>query len=419
MRILFVHQNFPGQYRHLAPELVRRGHTVHALGALTKTAMPCPPGVQLLRYRVERMNTPGVHPLVLDVETKALRGEACAIAAKAMADRGYVPDLICVHPGWGEALFLREVWPQARQLHFVELYYAVQGQDLGFDPEFGPVGLAHRCRIVMKNAALLQSLAFMDAGVCPTEWQANTVPDQFRPKLTVLHDGIDTVLARPNPGARFKATSQAGVALDLGAEDEVLSFVNRNLEPSRGYHRFMRCLPEVLRRRPNVQVIIVGGNGVSYSPRPATGTHQQIYLDEMRDAIGDAALARVHFVGRVPHPTLMSLFQVTRAHVYLSYPFVLSWSLLEAMACQAQVIACDTAPVREVIEGGRQGVLVDFFDTGRLASAICECLGRPRNDSLHGRAARETVVSRYDLQSICLPRQVELVERVGIQADEL
>jgi glycosyltransferase involved in cell wall biosynthesis len=193
----------------------------------------------------------------------------------------------------------------------------------------------------------------------------------------------------------------------------VLSFVNRNLEPSRGYHRFMRALPELLRRRPNAQVVIVGGDGVSYSPRPATGTHQQIYFDEVRGAISESALARVHFVGRVSHAALMSLFQVTRAHVYLSYPFVLSWSLLEAMACGARIIASDTAPVREVVEHGRNGWLVDFFNTGDLIDALCECAARPTNESAHGRAARETVVSRYDLQSICLPRQVDLVERVG------
>ncbi len=408
MRILFVHQNFPAQYVHLAPALAARGHEVRAL-AISEQRQALP-GVQVWRYGVKRGNTAGIHPWVVDVETKVLRGEACTQAAAQLAQRGYTPDLICVHPGWGEALFLREVWPKARQLHFVEMYYGAEGQDVGFDPEFPGVDLAARCRLVMKNSALLQGLVTMDAGISPTHWQAGTVPALFQPKLTVLHDGIDTHRASPNPQARFQATTQAGLTLDLTASDEVLSFINRNLEPSRGYHRFMRALPGILRRRPQAQVVIVGGSDVSYGARPAQGTYQQIYLDEVRDAIGEANLARVHFVGRIPHASLMALFQVTRAHVYLSYPFVLSWSLLEAMACEAPIIGSDTAPVREVITPGDTGLLVDFFDTAALVDATCEALARPRGNSPWGPRARERVLERYDLATACLPQQVALAE---------
>lgn len=409
-RTLFIHQNFPAQYVHLAPALAARGHEVRAL-AISKQQRALP-GVQVHRYGVARGNTPNIHPWMLDAETKVLRGGACAQACDILKRQGYTPDLICVHPGWGEALFLREVWPQARQLHFVEMYYGADGQDCGFDPEFPPVDLDARCRLVMKNTALLHGLVHMDAGVCPTEWQAGTVPAQFRPKLTVLHDGIDTLRASPNPAARLKLTTQAGVALDLGAGDEVLSFVNRNLEPNRGYHRFMRALPAILQRRPQAQIVIVGGGDVSYGARPAGGgSWQQIFLDEVREAIGPQDLARVHFVGRVPHAALMTLFQICRAHVYLTYPFVLSWSLLEAMACEAPIIGSDTAPVREVVIPGQTGVLVDFFDAAALADAACEALARPRGDSPLGRQAREFVLAGYDLATICLPRQVALAER--------
>ncbi len=415
MRILFVHQNFPGQYRHLAPALAARGHQVMALG-MSRQAVALP-GVQVLRYGVTRGNTAGVHPWVQDVETKVLRGEACIAAAARLDAQGFRPDLIGVHPGWGEALYLRELWPQARQLHFVEFFYAAEGQDVGFDPEFVTVDLAMRCRLASKNLVLIQALSGMDAGVSPTHWQAGTVPPPWRERIEVIHDGIDTVFASPGPQARFQATSQAGFALDLGADDEVLSFVNRNLEPSRGYHRFMRALPTLLRRRPQAQIVIVGGNDVSYGARPAEGSHQQIYLDEVREALGPEALARIHYVGRVPHTSLIDLFRIARAHVYLSYPFVLSWSLLEAMACGVRVIGSDTAPVRELITHGETGWLVDFFDTAALVDAAAQALAMPRDavagaDAI-GRRARQRIVEGYDLQRVCLPRQVALAERVG------
>ncbi|MDP4300784.1 glycosyltransferase [Leptothrix discophora] len=411
MRILFVHQNFPGQYRHLAPALAARGHEVRSLG-MSPLAAPLA-GVQAMRYGLARGNTPGIHPWVQDIETKVLRGEACVAAAARLDAADFRPDLICVHPGWGEALFLRELWPQARQLHFVEFFYAAEGQDVGFDPEFGTVDLAMRCRLATKNLALMQALVGMDAGISPTRWQAGTVPQPWRDRIEVIHDGIDTAYASPDNTARFRTTSQAGTVLDLGADDEVLSFVNRNLEPSRGYHRFMRALPELLRRRPRAQAVIVGGNDVSYGARPAAGSHQQIYLDEVREALGADGLARVHFVGKVPHRSLIDLFRIARAHVYLSYPFVLSWSLLEAMACGMRVIGSDTAPVREVIDHGETGWLVDFFDTAALVEASADALARPRDADGIGVRARARVLERYDLQRVCLPRQIALAERVG------
>jgi glycosyltransferase involved in cell wall biosynthesis len=411
VRILFVHQNFPGQYLHLAPALRARGHEVRALSMRPRDTGP--DGVPVHAYRVARGSTPGLNPLLVDVETKLLRGEACARAAQALDAAGFRPDVICAHPGWGEALFLREVWPQARQLHFVEFFYAADGQDVGFDPEFPAADLDTRMRLVMKNTALLQGLAAMDAGVSPTRWQASTVPPLYRGKIHVIHDGIDTRRAQPRADARFESRTQAGATLVLTARDEVISFVNRNLEPSRGYHRFMRALPELLRRRPQLQVVIVGGNDVSYGARPTQGSYQQIYLDEVAAAIGPEALQRMHFVGNIPHASLMALFQIARAHVYLTYPFVLSWSLLEAMACGVTVIGSATPPVQEVIEPGVNGLLVDFFDTAALVDAICEQAAQPAGPSTLGLRARESVLAGYDLATVCLPRQVALVESMA------
>jgi glycosyltransferase involved in cell wall biosynthesis len=408
MNVLFVHQNFPAQYQHLAPALAQRGHQVHALCMRQPT--PTLPGVQVQAYKLLRRPLQPQLPLLQNTESKVLRAEAVAKACTQLASTGFVPDVICVHPGWGEALFLRGLWPQARQLHFVEFFYALQGQDVGFDPEFAAKELAQHSQVVMKNLPLLHALHSMDAGVSPTQWQASTVPALLRPRVQVIHDGIDTHRARPLPGARFQATSQAGVKLDLGAADEVLSFVNRNLEPNRGYHRFMRALPAILAQRPQAQVVIVGGNEVSYAAKPAEGSYQQLYLDEVRPQLTEAQLQRIHYVGRIPHRALMALFQVTRAHVYLSYPFVLSWSMLEAMACGAVVIGSDTAPVREVLSDGENGRLVGFFDQAGLVQAVCDALPHAPGSTPMARAARATVVDRYDLATVCLPRHVALVE---------
>jgi len=408
MNVLFVHQNFPAQYLHLAPALARRGHQVHALCMRQPT--PALPGVHVQAYKLLRRPLQQQQPLLHGTESKVLRAEAVTVACTQLDAAGFAPDVICVHPAWGEALFLRAVWPQARQLHFVEFFYAVQGQDIGFDPEFAPADLAQQGQVVMKNLPLLHALHSMDAGVSPTRWQASTVPALLRERVTVIHDCIDTQKARPQPTARFQATTQAGLKLDLGANDEVLSFVNRNLEPNRGYHRFMRALPAVLRQRPQAQVVVVGGNEVGYGATPAAGSYQQKYLDEVRPQLTEQELRRIHFVGRIPHRTLMALFQVTRAHVYLSYPFVLSWSMLEAMACGAVVIGSDTAPVREVLRDGENGHLVGFFDEPALVQAVCAALPHAPGSTPVARAARDTVLAGYDLAKVCLPRQVALVE---------
>ena len=413
MRIVFVHQNFPGQYVHLAPTLARQGHEVRAL-MLEPTARDLP-GVAGTRYQVTRGSTPNVHPWAAEFETKVLRGEGCARAAWAMRQQGFVPDLVCAHPGWGEALFLRDIWPEARQLHFVEWYYGWDGHDVTFDPEFPPKGIEARLRVRTKNTHLLHALMTMDAGVSPTAWQRSTVPALFRDRVHAIHDGVDTALIRPDAQAVFTCTKPDGTPLRLTRADPVISFINRNFEPNRGYHVFMRTLPEILRRSPRAQVVLVGGDGVSYGAKTADGrSWRDTILDEVRPQLDEAMLARIHFVGRLPHPVLMKLYQVTRAHVYLTYPFVLSWSMLEAMSAGALVIGSRTAPVEEVIEHGRNGLLVDFFDRQALADAVVDAVEAPaeRFDALRS-TARETVVSRYDLRRVCLPQQLALVERVA------
>jgi glycosyltransferase involved in cell wall biosynthesis len=415
MRLLFVHQNFPGQYVHLAPALARAGHEVRAL-MLEPTARDLP-GVTGTRYKVLRGSTPNVHPWASEFETKILRGEGVAKAALAMRQQGFTPDVICAHPGWGEALFLRDIWPGARQLHFVEWYYGWDGHDVTFDPEFPPRSLDARLRIRTKNTHLLHGLMEMDAGISPTAWQRSTVPALFQPKVEVVHDGVDTLQIRPDADAVFACDLPGSATrLRLTRQDQVISFINRNFEPNRGYHAFLRALPALLARCTQAQVVLVGGDGVSYGAKSEDGrSWRDRFLDEIRPQLTAEQLTRLHFVGRLPHAQLIQLYQVTRAHVYLTYPFVLSWSMLEAMSAGALVIGSRTAPVEEVIEHGHNGWLVDFFDREGLARAMCDALLAPpdTHDTLRSNA-RDTIVSRYDLQRVCLPRQMALVERLAL-----
>jgi glycosyltransferase involved in cell wall biosynthesis len=403
VKILLVHQNFPGQFLHLAPALAARGHEV---AALTAEGNQRGSTVPVFRYRTPPETSskgPGT--------TYANAAERGAVVARAAAQiektRGFVPDVVFGHGGWGETLFLREVFPKARHLSYAEFMYRSTGLDTGFDPEFQAVALPGRIGVVARAAHLMQAALLSDACVSPTGWQASTFPPELRSKISVIHDGIDTDRARPDAAATF---ALPGTDKVLRAGDEVISFVNRRLEPYRGYHIFMRALPAVLSARPEAQVVIVGAEGQSYGPKPSGGmSWKEMFLAEVRDRIDPA---RVHFTGQVPYAQFLALMQITRVHAYLTYPFVLSWSVLEAMAAGAMVLGSRTPPVEEVIEDGVNGRLVDFFDAAGWSEALIAALADPARDDALRAAARDTVVERYDLKRVCLPRMIDFVEGV-------
>lgn len=407
LNIVFIHQNFPGQYKHLAPAMVARGHRVVAVGMHQTPNMP---GVEFHRYKTQRGTTKGIHPWVIDYEAKVIRAEACANLCQTLKQDGFEPDVICVHPGWGEALLLREVWPAAKQLHFVEFYYGPEGKDVGFDPEFPTTEFAGRCRLNIKNTNNTLNLIEMDAGVSPTHWQRSTVPQRFIEKISVIHDGVKTTQLTPDDAAVLEAKDDRGREIKLSREDEVITFVNRNLEPNRGYHSFMRALPKILQARPNAHVVLIGGDDVSYGARPDSGSWKDKYRAEVADQIDDS---RVHFLGKVPYNVYCAAMRISKAHVYLTYPFVLSWSMIEAMSMGAPVIGSATPPVDEVIKHGVNGWLVDFFDYDAIAKQVCDVLSQDNSDIRE--AARKTAVENYDLETVCLPAQVKLIEDLVAQ----
>lgn len=408
MRILFVHQNFPGQFLHLAPALAARGHEVQALRITPKAqATTLWRGVLVHSSAPQRGSAQAIHPWLSDLETKFIRGEAAWHKARALKADGFTPDLIYTHPGWGESLFLKEVWPGARLVLFGEFFYTAEGADMDFDPEFRRADPGEdRCRLQARNLNQLSQLTQADLLISPTRWQASTYPSPWREAIQVVHDGIDTQALRPDPGVR--AAFKDGRTLTR--EHEVITFVARHLEPYRGFHIFMRALPALLKARPQAHVLIVGEDGVSYGSPPPRHRHwRERMLEEVGPQIPAADEGRVHFLGRLDRAAFTRVLQLSRVHVYLTYPFVLSWSLIEAMSIGCSIVGSDTAPVREVLADGHNALLVDFFDAQGLVRRVEELLDDWAQAQRLSAQARRSAVERFDLTRVCLPRQLSLL----------
>ncbi len=342
---------------------------------------------------------------ILELQGKVTRGESAALAMQDLQRKGFVPDIVVAHPGWGEALFAKDVFPHARLIIYAEYFYGAEGGDSAFDAEFSRPSLASAQRLRMKNTHLLHALSAGDIALAPTEFQKSQHPHWAQPRIRVIHEGIDTDRFRPDPRVTVRLKT-AGITLHPG--EEVITFVARQLEPYRGYHTFMRALPLLQKMRPHSRVVLVGGNGVSYGSAPPAGkTWRDIFLREVAERID---MSRVHFVGRVPHAVLTQLMQVSAVHVYLTYPFVLSWSLMEAMSVGCLIVGSDTAPVRELIEHRRNGLLTDFFDYEALAAVVADALARTADEAPLRCAARRTIAERYDLATNCLPALLDLLE---------
>lgn len=413
-RFLFIHQNFPGQFVHTAPAIARLGHEVLALRIKKHASEKLVnwQGVQVLPYELSGANVKGLHPWLTDIETKTLRATACWKACRQLKAAGWNPDVIVAHPGWGESLFVKSVWPSARVGLYAELYYQATGADSDFDPEFQNTPSDEvRNRLQMKNLNNLAHLSIADALLSPTRWQADSFPSPWRETITVAHDGVSTDSIQPDPGV---ALTLAASSRTLHRQDTVITFVARHLEPYRGFHVFMRALPNLLRRLPSAQIIIVGDEAEGYGPLPGRhATWREILTQEVQASISAQDWQRVHFLGRVNRATFTKVLQLSTVHVYLSYPFVLSWSLLEAMSAGCAIVASDTAPVREVIEHGREGLLVDFFDKNALVESICQLKQHPSQRRTLGEAARKSAISRFDLRTVCLPAQLKWIQSLG------
>jgi glycosyltransferase involved in cell wall biosynthesis len=401
MNLLIVHQNMPGQYRELLDWLVSQGG--HRIVFLTQRRnYPDRPGVAKVVYDPHHRPAKDAYGLSKVWEEATGAGYGAARAAAQLKAQGFVPDVILGHTGWGELLFLKQVFPDVPILGFFEYFYLSEGGPVGFDPEDPPSDVSPYL-LHARNAVPFANLHVVDRGVAPTRWQRDCFPELFRQKLEVCHDGIRTDRLGPDPD----------VSLTLGRvgritrRDEVFTYVARNMERTRGFHLFMRALPLIQKARPHARVLIVGGNDASYGKKSA---RKGGFRAEMEAEVGHLIdWDRTHFLGQVPYADFQRIVQISRCHVYLTMPFVLSWSLLEAMAMEATIVASDVAPVREAMVDGETGLLTDFFDPPALAEKVSAVLADPEGHRHLGRAARAHVVERYDFLRVCLPRHVEMI----------
>lgn len=393
MRILFIHLSFPGQYLHLAPHLAALGHEVVALREATKAEVRLP-GVRQITYAppLEPPETLAFEERVTLMSSR--RGASVAASVDELARSGFRPDLICSHVAAGLALFLKDVVPSAKLLAYCEFLRSPRGNDGDFEMEFMPSkALPFWLRVV--SGPDLSCLALSDSAVTATHWQRSQFPKQYSEHIEVIHDGIDTDV----------------VSVGQAHDEELVTFAARGLEPHRGFHIFMRSIPEIQRRRPKARIVIVGADEPTYSFNLKSGLSYREHM--LQELDGKIDLSRVHFLGQIQFHEHLALLRRSTVHVYLTYPFVLSWSVLEAMAAGCLVVGSRTPPVEEVIEDGVNGILVDFFSPEEIAAEVASAIQRHGELRPLRDAARRTVLERYDLKRVCLPAQVKLIEWVA------
>jgi glycosyltransferase involved in cell wall biosynthesis len=366
VKFLFVHQNFPGQYLHIVRHLVASRQ--HDVVFLTEPNANRIPGVRTVPYPKPAGPAPEAHVAARELDGAARRADIVSHTAANLKRLGFEPDIIIGHHGWGELLNFCDIWPDTPLLGYLEFYYCAHDVDVGFDPEF-PTHPADFPRIRAKNAVNLLALNLDRHAQTPTRWQLSTYPDWARERITLLPEGVNLDVCKPNAQARRRNLVIAGTTIK--PNEKLVTYVVRDLEPYRGFHLMMRAVPHMLRARKDVRVVLVGGDGISYGALPTEGTWRQKMLAELGDAIDPN---RVLFPGRLDYKLYVAMLQRSDAHVYLTYPFVASWSLREALATGCVVIGSDTSTVREFVTHEQNGLLVSFFDPKGLADAVLRVL---------------------------------------------
>jgi glycosyltransferase involved in cell wall biosynthesis len=399
VRILFLHPNFPAQFRHLATALAEAGHQV-VFG--TQRQEGNLPGVDKVLYQPSRDPHPDTHHYVRPLESAVLEGQAVYRVFQDLKKEGFYPDVVFAHSGWGPALFIKDLFPRTKLCCYFEWYYHAHGSDADFDPS-DPLNANAEARIRIKNAPILLDWANCDQGLTPTHWQRQQFPPEARAKLKVIHDGVDTAYFQPQPGAKLVLPA---LSLDLSGVDEVVTYVARGMEPYRGFPQFMEAVALIQQRRPHCHVVIVGQDRVAYGKQLPDGkTYKQLMLERL-----SLDLSRLHFTGLLPYDQYLQVLKASSVHIYLTRPFVLSWSMLEAMSTGCLVVGSDTAPVREVITAGQNGLLVDFFNPLAIAECVDQVFAYPDRFAALRASARKTILKQYDLARL-LPQQVRWLQK--------
>ncbi|MBD2200507.1 MULTISPECIES: glycosyltransferase [Calothrix] len=400
MRILFLHQNFPAQFRHVAAALAQDKNNQVFFGTTRQEGSLA--GVNRVVYNPKREARPETHHYVKPLENAVLQGQAVYRLAEQLKAQRFVPDVVYGHSGWGPTLFIKDIFPKAKLLCYFEWFYHAHGTDADFDPS-DRMTADDEARIRIKNAPILQDLYSCDRGLSPTYWQRQQFPLEYHNKITVMHDGVDTNFFSPNPGAKLVLPR---INLDLSHAEEIVTYATRGMEPYRGFPQFIEAVALLQQQRPNCHVVIVGENRVAYGKKLPDGkTYKEVMLEKY-----DLDLSRIHFTGWLPYSEYLQVLQASSAHVYLTRPFVLSWSLIESLATGCLVVGSRTAPVMEVIQDGVNGLLADFFSPQEICDRILEALNHPDKMAAIRAKARQTVLERYDLAQL-LPQHLQWIQQ--------
>lgn len=398
MNILFLHRNFPAQFRHISIELAKDPN--NKVVFITNNDKLNLPNITKIIYKIKREVPKNCHRYLRFYEESIIHAQSTAEAALALKNQGFVPDIIYGHT-WGQTMFMKDVFPDVPLLCYFEWFYNAQGGDMGFDGK--ELNIDELAKLRCKNSHLLVDLYTCDAGICPTKWQKSQFPKKFNDHIKVLHDGVDTDFCVPNNEAKFTIKDKN---LTLTAQDEVVTYATRGMEAYRGFPEFMRAADKLLKKRPNLQVVIGGEDRVCYGPQIVGTTYKKMMLKELPEM----DLERVHFVGGLPFNEYVNLLQISSAHVYLTYPFVLSWSLLDAMSCGCAIVASNTAPVLEVMQDNYNGLLFDFYNINEQFEKIEYALDNKDTMEELRHNARKTIVDSYTLKDL-LPKHIDFVKK--------
>jgi glycosyltransferase involved in cell wall biosynthesis len=402
MRVLFLHPNFPAQFRHLATILGRDPNNEVVFGTKNERPEWKIPGVRKAVFTPSRDPRPETHHYVRPLENAVLHGQAVFRIAEKLKSNGFVPDLVYGHSGWGPTLFMKDAFPNTPLMCYFEWFYWSKNSDADFDPA-EPLNADDMARIRVKNAPILMDLYGCDWGLSPTQWQKSRFPNEFQSKISVMHDGVDTEYFKPNPGAKLVLPN-----LDLSGVDEIVTYVSRGMEPYRGFPEFIESLAYLQEKRPNCHVVVVASERVCYGRSlPEGKSYKQHMLEKV-----PLDLSRVHFVGTLPYNLYLKVLQASDVHVYLTRPFVLSWSMIEAMSTGCVVLGSATAPVEEVIRDGENGLLADFFSPKQIADRVNEVFESNDRMAQLRANARQTVLARYSHAQL-LPRHLQLMQEVA------
>lgn len=399
MKILFLHRNFPAQFRHIAAALAQDPN--NEVFFITNNDNLQLPNIKKIYYKPKREVPKNCHRYLKFYEESIIHAQATAEVALALKNQGFTPDIIYGHT-WGQTMFMKDVFPDVPLLCYFEWFYNAKDSDVDFGGKV--LNIDDLAKLRCKNSHLLVDLYTCDAGICPTKWQLSQFPKQFRDNIKVLHDGVDTEFCTPNNDVTFLIKDKN---IELSAKDEVITYATRGMEAYRGFPEFMKAVEKLLKKRPNLQVIIGGEDRVCYGPQLYNTTYKEVMLKEL-----DLDLNRVHFVGGLPFNEYIKLLQITSAHVYLTYPFVLSWSLLDAMSCGCPIVASNTKPVLELMEDNHNGILFDFYNIDEQVEKIEYALDNKDKMEELKLNARKTIVDNYALKDL-LPQHIEYIKNLA------